>query len=120
MKKILFILLIFPAIACSSTLTKPAANLSTGNSTATATYSPILSITDTAIATASSEACEVIADALHLRDAPSIEGLVIAWLVKGDQLTILTDLPVGDWVKVQTDDDLIGWINSNYCKRKQI
>ena len=45
-------------------------------------------------------------------------GLVIAWLIKGEQLTLLPNTPAGDWVKVRTGHDLTGWINSNYCERQ--
>ena len=115
MKRLFFLLLIIPALACSSTLTKPTAKLSADVSTETAIPSP--TITPTITATASPETCEVIAEALHLRDAPNIEGLVTAWLIQGDQLTILSDPPSGDWRKVMTADKKIGWINSIYCKR---
>lgn len=115
-KKILLILLILPALACRSTITKPTTNLSMDVYLETATPSPTPQITDTATVTASPEACEVKADALHLRGAPSIEGTVIAWLVKGDQLTILSDPPSGGWIQVTTADNQIGFVNSHYCK----
>ena len=118
MKRLLFLLLIIPALACSSTLTEPTANLSAGVSTETAIPAPTPSntITPDPTATASPGTCEVIAEALHLRDAPNIEGLVIAWLDQGDQLTILSDPPSGDWIRVQSVNNT-GWINSQYCER---
>lgn len=114
MKRLLFLLLIIPALACSSTLTEPTANLSADVSTETAIPAPTPPITPTA--TASPGTCKVIAEALHLRDAPNIEGLVIAWLDQGDQLTILSDPPSGDWIRVQSVNNT-GWINSQYCER---
>lgn len=122
MKRILlFVLLIgsIPALACSGTITKPTAILSDGVSMETAIAAPTPSppITPAPTTTPSPEICEVTADALHVRDAPTIEGIVIAWQVLGDHLTILPDPPAGDWVKVQTADAITGWVNSIYCER---
>ena len=113
--RFLILLLILPALACSTSFTEPAANLSAGVSTETAIPAPTPPITPTA--TASPETCKVIAEALHLRDAPNIEGLVLVFLNQGDQLTILSDPPSGEWVKVMTGANLTGWINSIYCIR---
>lgn len=118
MKKLLWLLLILPALACNGTFMDPIANLSAGVSTETAIAAPTPPAASIAAAgTASPNTCIVIADALHLRDAPNIDGLVIAWLSKADQLTILPDPPAGDWRKVMTADNITGWINSIYCKR---
>jgi len=117
MKKILLILLILPALACNSTLTQPAANLSMSVTTETAIPAPTPSKAITPTATASPETCEVTAEALHLRDAPNIDALVIAWLNQGDQLIILSTKPSGDWIQVQFQT-ITGWINSTYCERK--
>ena len=117
MKKIfcVLILLALASLACSLSLTEPTANLSASLATGTAIPSPAATITPTA--TASLDKCEVTAEALHLRDAPNIEGLVLAYLHHGDQLTILPDPPSGEWVKVMTGVDITGWINSLYCER---
>jgi len=113
-KKLLWLLLILPALACSSTLTKPVANLS---SEPTATPIPSPPIVTLPTGTARPGACEVTADFSHLRDAPNVAGKVIAWLELGDQLTILPTKPSGDWIQVQFESST-GWINSTYCERK--
>ena len=117
MKKIfcVLILLALASLACSLSLTEPTANLSASLATKTAIPSPAATITPTA--TANHETCKVIAEALHLRDAPNIEGLVLSFLNQGDQVTILSDPPSGEWVKVMTGVDITGWINSLYCER---
>lgn len=120
MKRLLCFLLIcgaLPALACSLSLTEPTANLSAGVSTATAIPAP--TITTEPTGTASPQTCNVIAEALHLRNAPNIEGLVLAFLNQGDQLTILPDPPSGEWYKVMTGDNLTGWINLQYCEARQ-
>jgi hypothetical protein len=115
MNRILLALLVLAlgTLACSTTFIKPTANLSADVSpTEQALPSPTITIT----VTASPETCQVIADALHVRDAPNIDGIVIAWLRSGDQLTILPDPPSGDWIRVQSGP-ITGWINSHYCER---
>lgn len=80
---------------------------------------PTITPTGTASTTPAPTNCTITAEALHLRDAPNIEGKVIAFLSHGDQLTILTDPPaVGVWVNVVTADKLTGWINGGFCERK--
>ena len=56
------------------------------------------------------------AEALNLRDAPGMDGNVIAWLVSGEILTLSSDPPVGVWVKVTTAGNVTGWVNSNFCE----
>lgn len=121
MKRLLLILFILPALACSSTIAKPApapAQLIDIPITERIAPSPAW-LEPAATATASPESCEVSAEGLHVRDAPGLEGTVIAWLRRSDHLTILPDPPVGDWVKVQTADAIIGWIKSTYCERNK-
>jgi uncharacterized protein YgiM (DUF1202 family) len=114
---ILLLLLALASLACSLSLTEPTANLSASLATVTAIPSPAATITTEPTGTASLDKCEVTAEALHLRNTPNIEGLVLAYLNQGDQLTILPDPPSGEWVKVMTGDNLTGWINSQYCER---
>lgn len=57
--------------------------------------------------------CTVTADSLHLRDAPSIDGIVIGWLFAGDVATI--ESTRGAWYQVQTDRGA-GFIHSQYCE----
>jgi len=112
------VLLILPALACSTQLTKPVENLKADLIAETAIPSPTL-LSATAEATARSETCEVIADeALNLRDTPGIDGTVIAWLKSGDELKIVSGTAAGNWLKVQTADGLTGYINSTFCERK--
>lgn len=61
--------------------------------------------------------CRVTAaEALHLRNAPSTEGTVLAWLAHGEILTLSPTPPRGDWVKVTTAEGVPGWVNSKYCE----
>lgn len=64
---------------------------------------------------ASTHVCTVSVESLHLRASPGPDGVVIGWLKAGDVLTIRDDQPEGNWIRVQSGD-LLGWINSNYCK----
>ena len=118
MRKYLLLLLIIPALACSTTLTKPMPAQLNDNILPTEQDLPSPTIaTISTTRTATPQICEVIADALHVRDAPNVSGKVIAWLEHGDQLIILPTEPSGDWIQVQFES-LTGWINSIYCERK--
>ncbi len=66
---------------------------------------------------ASTHVCTVSVENLHLRDQPGVNGVVIGWLKLGDVLTVLPDPPVDDWIRVRRGE-AVGWINSNYCERK--
>lgn len=106
-------ILALASLACSSTITKPIA----GNAAGPFPTDQPSPTPPNVSPTARPEVCTVTAEALHLRDAPNIQGLVIAWLVKGDQLQLLPDPPAGDWLRVQTAGHVTGWINSIYCER---
>ena len=118
MKKILLLLLILPALACSGSILKPTATMSAIVSlTEQILLSPTPTIKPGPEKTETPDICTVTAaESLHLRDAPNIEGTVITWLTPGDELTLLPDPPSGDWVKVQFGK-FTGWIHSNYCER---
>jgi hypothetical protein len=121
MKRISLALLMLAlgTLACSSTLTKPPANLSAGVSTETPIPSRI-PIPTVPTETPAPITCRVTAaESLHLRDSPNIKGTVITWLSPGDQLILLPDPPIGAWVKVTTADNLTGWVNSTYCEVTQ-
>jgi len=114
----LIVLLIIPALACSSTLTEPMpARIGASVTTETAIAAPTPHGPIVPTRTASPAMCKVTADVLHLRDAPNVAGYVMAWLEQGDQLTILPTKPSGNWIQVQFES-LTGWINSTYCERK--
>lgn len=75
--------------------------------------SPIVTIPITA--TAAPITCRVsAAEALHVRDAPNVQGTVTAWLFAGDQLTLSPTPPAGVWVEVTTAQGVPGWVNSKY------
>lgn len=57
--------------------------------------------------------CTVTAESLHVRDAPSIDGTVTAWLFAGDVATI--EATAGEWLKVITDRGA-GYVHSHYCE----
>lgn len=109
-KKILFLLLIIPALACSIT---PGANYAQ-MVTATASLSPP---PPSLTATPQDVTCTVTAESLHLRAMPGIYAEVIGYLYAGEVLTILPDPSVDSWIRVRAGD-LTGWINSRYCERK--
>lgn len=114
-KEYLLIPLVLLTLACNIMFADPFANLSASLPTATELLSP--TATRAATATQPADTCRVIAEALHLRDQPGLQGTVIAWLKKDDQLTILSASPMGDWRKVMTAENITGWINANYCMR---
>ena len=61
--------------------------------------------------------CTVMADVLHLRDAPSIEGTVTAWLFAGDVASI--ESTRGAWYQVKTERGA-GYVHSKYCKNQNL
>lgn len=109
---ILLLLLTVCTVGCIPLPNLPTANLSASLPTVTAIPAPT-----PPTATARPETCRVIAEVLHLRNAPNIQGTVIAWLLKNDQLTILSNPPLGAWIQVTTADNQTGFVNSHYCER---
>jgi uncharacterized protein YgiM (DUF1202 family) len=55
-------------------------------------------------------------EALNLRDGPGLSFVVIGWLSPGEQLTLTNTPAQGSWIQITTESNLMGWINSNYCK----
>lgn len=112
MKRYTFALFILAVVSLACVL-EPTANLSADVSTETAIPSPIQTNQDRPALTPTPIYCAVTAaEALHMRDAPNVKGIVIAWLSSGDQLTLLPDPPSGVWVKVTTAGNVTGWVNS--------
>ncbi len=114
----LLLLLILPSLACNLSIVKqpmPAAMSNQLIPTTTALPSP--TSTPILTSTASLGVCKVTAEVLHLRTAPSIDGTVIAWLIKGDVLVVLRSPAAESWWEVETADHRTGWINSLYCER---
>ena len=58
------------------------------------------------------ESCTVTAHALNLRAGAGTSYSVLAVLDEGDRLTVLE---LGDWLQVETDTGLTGYINGAYC-----
>lgn len=110
------LLLALVSLACS--LTPTAAQVSGAVSTPTPLPSPIaIPTAPKPTATPAPITCEVIAaEALHLRDAPGINGSVIAWLLPGEILTLSPAPSVDEWVNVTISADLNGWVNSKFIK----
>ena len=111
-KTILLVLLALPSLACFM------------SNVALAAVAPTTAITDSPIVylptpTGTQEpACRVTAlETLNLRKAPGAGSAVIAVLKHGDLLTILPGPAQGVWIRVRVSG-LEGWINSNYCERK--
>ena len=120
-KYTLLILLILPAMACFQS-NKLQATITPATGTAAVptaiTSAPIVYIPSP---TGTQEpACIVTAnETLNLRELPGTDAAGIAILVRGDQLTILPDPAQGVWIRVRNLDlNIEGWINSNFCKRK--
>lgn len=116
-----FLILTLASLACSFWLTEPNANLSADAYSTASMPSPTPAQTiQQPTATSIPITCKVIAtEALHLRNMPTIDGEVIAWLVHGEILILSSDPPVGVWVKVTTAEHIIGWVNSKYCEVTQ-
>ena len=112
------LVLVLASLACNGSILKPAVTPQGTVSTATPDPSPTVTSMPVSTETAKPilESCTVTAESLHLRDTPGVSGIVIAWPSSGDQLTLLSDSPSGDWVKVQFGE-LTGWIHSHYCER---
>jgi len=123
MKTLIFVVLILglTLLACSLTPHMPTASkAAVPFPTKQLIPSPISTITKEPTNTPKPTTCTVIAaKALHLRDAPTIEGKVIAWLFSGEILTISSDPLVSAWVKVTRADGTTGFVNSNFCEVTQ-
>mgnify|MGYP000159184243 CR=1 FL=1 len=63
------------------------------------------------------ESCTVTAGLLNMRTCGGTACGVLAVLAEGDDLTILA---AGDWLSVETDKGLTGYINGAYCKIGEI
>lgn len=116
MKRPIFALWLLALVSLACSLT-PTANLSGTISTATPIPSPApVPTAPEPTATPEPITCEVSAsEALHLRDAPSVSGRVIAWLKPGDVATI--EATAGAWYQVKTARGE-GYIHSHYCREK--
>lgn len=115
MKRPALAMLILALLMLACTLLEPTANLSGTVSTATPHPSPAPLLFPTKpTATPERITCQVIAaEALNVRSAPSINGDVIAWLLPGDVVRILSTR--GAWYQVQTDRG-VGYVHSHYCE----
>lgn len=51
---------------------------------------------------------------LHLRQCDSVNCAVVDVLREGERVEVLQ---AGAWLLVQTDDTVIGWVNSEFCER---
>jgi uncharacterized protein YgiM (DUF1202 family) len=111
---IFFLVLVLSSLACI----QPAA-LSSSSPTPTETLTkPAPTASQAPLPTATERAhCKVIAqEALNLRDGPGLSFVVIGWLSPGEQLTLTNTPAQGSWIQITTESNLMGWINSNYCK----
>lgn len=100
MKRMLMLLLSLTLTACLTIPTDTA-------SPSTAVPSPAPSETPTVTATPT--ACTVTASALHVRQGAGVEYAVIAWLTRGETVTIQNQR--GGWYDIGA-----GWIHSKYCE----
>jgi len=114
MRKLILLLLVLPALACTLTNGTTAQEPSQSAETIKAIKPPQLAPSEMAIPAS----CTVTAiEALNLRESPGTSAEVIATLSHGDLLTILPHPAQGVWIPVRAGDRE-GWINSNYCERE--
>lgn len=59
---------------------------------------------------------QVIADRLNLRAEPRLTGSILQTLQKGEELTFLSASGDGYWFKVETNDDVTGWVSQKYLR----
>jgi hypothetical protein len=83
--------------------------------TATTTRKPTQSPTATPVPTEPKVILVVAARALNLRDAPNLDGRLLMTLENGDRLIQLEE-PKDDWVKVENEDGLIGYVYARYTE----
>ena len=68
---------------------------------------------------AESPTCTVTAmETLNLRESDSTSSAVIAILKHGESVTVIPYPAQDPWIKVQAQD-LIGFLNSNYCEKEK-
>lgn len=91
--------------------TAPSASISPKASPTPAAPTP----TVTPVPTEPEKILIVKARSLNLRDAPVRTGKLLTTLASGDRLVQLDD-PAGDWVKVRTIDNLIGYVFYSYVE----
>lgn len=99
--KILLAILTLALTACAPTLPSPTPQ---DTPTAAATDAPTATSTATGALT-----CTVTAYTLNVRSGPGVEYGAVAWLTRGEIVTIHDQR--GAWYDIGT-----GWINSTYCK----
>lgn len=83
--------------------------------TAAATPTPTVRPTPAATTTAALPKLTVIAHQLNLREAPDRASAQLKKLATGDILYQLEE-PEGDWVKVKTEDGIVGYVFSIYVE----
>lgn len=82
---------------------------------ATPTRKPTPRPTATPIPTEPKVILVVTARELNLRDAPSLDGRLLMTLENGDRLVQLEE-PEDDWVKVENEEGLIGYVYARYIE----
>lgn len=108
MKYIIPLIVLISTLACSLTAAPPSSPTQ-----ARAAIKPA-QLTQAQIST-----CTVTAvQSLNLREGPGTDSAVIAVLAHGDLVTIRPEPAQGIWIPIQARD-LIGWINSTYCKKEK-
>lgn len=63
-----------------------------------------------------SQIATVTGSTVNLRNGPGLQNKVLAKVVKGNKLKILSK--DGDWLKVSAPNNKVGWIKSNYVSTK--
>lgn len=114
-KKII-ILLALASLACGLTAPASAALQQTPQ---TATNAPTMAVEPPNSPTP--PICTVTVENLHLRAAPDAGAVVIAWLRRGDTLTLTADSARDGWRRVTTPTGAAGWVNATYtnCEAKK-
>jgi len=60
---------------------------------------------------------DVTAEALNVRDEPSIHGKIIAELAKGDTVELISVSGDDYWYRVKTADGVVGWSSHKYLRK---
>jgi uncharacterized protein YgiM (DUF1202 family) len=110
-KTIILLTALFMTIACAVPVPGNSFSASTTPSPAGDTGTPVGTT-----ATVTDFQCVVTATNLNLRKEPGTNAMVDIVLNGGDVVTIDQSTPAqGNWQRVFYGD-LVGWINTNYCK----
>lgn len=115
MKRLSLLIALFLILACrlpSTTSSLPTLTPASIVTPQPATASP--TVTPSQTPTATPVTCIVTAHVLNLRSGANISTKILDWLRHETELEIITT--DGNWYKVTTPTNKVGYVHSNYCK----